>query len=349
MKISWQDIQKKVLLFLSRVLPTRADDEPARLFKRTAFTITGMVLFFGFFAVSTFFLVLRGQEETMVPDLLGQELANALLDLQEKELYPRLQLRYSSDPREKGRVIGQDPPGGLLVKAGQRVTLTVSQGAIVDRVEDYVGQTLADVRITLQTLFATTTPLLRIRDNPTYVYSDAPPGTILEQSPEPGTTLTTLTDLVFVISRGPRGQTVPTPGYLGRPYAEALSELIRAGTPFAFKARPAGSGETPGQIVAQSPNPGIQSPKNTVLNLILANPRPVSGQVFGVFEYSLPEYPILVDMKLEVREQDGDRRVLAEFAHPGGLIGIPYTAQVGDSLVLSIFGKDLITQPVLGN
>lgn len=330
--------------FLAAVLPTKADSPETRLFKRTAYTIIGMIFLMGLFVFATFFFALEGDEDTMVPRLIGEDLVTALQDLQEKELVPKIQVRFSSDPREKGTVIGQEPGPGTLVKAGRKVLLTISKGAIVDKIESYVGQTLNDVRMHLQTIFATTAPLIRIKDNQSYIFNSAPAGTILEQKPAAGTQVSSLTDLEFVVSRGPRGQTVKIGTYTGRTYSEVVKQMLEAGIPFAFKARKAAGSEVSGLVVSQDPSPGVEVPKGKIVELVMTNLGQLSeGRVFGIFDYNLPEYPIMVDLKLNLLKPTGERENLVTMKHPGGHVAIPYIAQDGDTLSLEIFDKELMT------
>ena len=61
------------------------------------------IMIFVFTAV--FFISVKGPEEVMVPNVVGKELTQALLDMQIKELYPRIQLRHSNSITEKGKNI----------------------------------------------------------------------------------------------------------------------------------------------------------------------------------------------------------------------------------------------------
>ena len=90
--------------------------------------------------MAVFFLSVKGKEEVMVPNVVGKELSAALLEMQVKELYPKLQLKYSNFVDDKGTVLEQSPPAGSIVKAGRRINLVVSRGAVIDTVKDYVGQ-----------------------------------------------------------------------------------------------------------------------------------------------------------------------------------------------------------------
>ena len=176
--------------FARRVLPRSDDDEKTRFFKTIAWSLIGMAFLVVFLSVSVFFLALRGEEETMVPKVVGKDLTTALVDLQEKELSPYVQVKFTEDPRDKGNVVAQDPEGGILAKAGRRVVLWVSKGAIIDNVENFVGQNINDVQLRLKTLFATqAAPLLVLTPEPIYNFNSAPEGTVLEQKPLPGTPL----------------------------------------------------------------------------------------------------------------------------------------------------------------
>ena len=51
---------------------------------------------------------------------------------------PKTDWFVSSDPENKGTILGQEPHPGALVKAGRKITLKVSRGAILDRIENYI-------------------------------------------------------------------------------------------------------------------------------------------------------------------------------------------------------------------
>ena len=49
-----------------------------------------LLVFSALIGIAVFFVALRGAEQTMVPNVKGKELTTALLELQVKELYPRI-------------------------------------------------------------------------------------------------------------------------------------------------------------------------------------------------------------------------------------------------------------------
>ncbi len=332
---------------LSRYIPGGADTEEGRWIRILvlAGVVTVAVLFLTGF--SAFFLALRGAEQTMVPDVRNEDLVDALIRLQEKELYPKLQVRYSSDPSLKGKVIDQRPSPGTLVKAGKRVNVVVSKGAIVDQVENFVGKGLDEVRVHLQTLFTTYKPLLKIKEPVTFVFDAASPGTILEQKPAAGTELSGLTDLVLVVSRGPETQKLKLPSYTGIDFPQAVGLLAKDNIPFVFSVVEPRQGSSRGYVVEQNPPPGTEAEPDTRLELKIAAPAPKSGDlIFGLFEYSLPVYPVAVDMKFEALSASGERRTLFTMKHPGGPVAIPYYQAENTTLVLSIFNREVIRHGV---
>lgn len=323
------------------LLPTDREEPETRYFKIAIFSLVGIVLLTAAAAATTFLLSLRGAEETVVPEMVLMELPEALLDLQERQLYPRVQLRYFSDPSLKGRIVEQSPAPGTQVRAGRRVNLIVSRGAVVDQVGSYVGRTLGEVEEELQTLFATFDALLRI-DDVSYVFDQAPPGTVLQQDPLPDTPITDVTDLDLVVSRGPGVEQSNLVAYLGLVYDDAVDRLINTGRPFVFSLTEEEA--DPGTIVAQSPPPGTGVSASAKVFLTMVPPQTEEGETFGLFRRVLPDYPVSVDLALDVVDPDGNRIRLFEMRHPGGEIAVPYRVPEGSTLILSRDGTDVITE-----
>ncbi|WP_187149487.1 PASTA domain-containing protein, partial [Treponema endosymbiont of Eucomonympha sp.] len=128
-------------------------------------------------ATAVFFLALDRSNTVQVPDVAGKELAEALLDLQAKELFPKIELRYSESADDKGTVLSQKPSAGSKVKAGRRISLAVSRGALMNQIEDFAGRQLDEARLSLQTLFSgAVRPLVTLAE-PLYAASGHPAGT----------------------------------------------------------------------------------------------------------------------------------------------------------------------------
>ena len=320
--------------------PSTADPKPVSGFLLAAL-ICAVLVASGLIA---FFATLRGAEETLVPDVVAEDLLAAMGRLQEKSLAPRVEGRISAD-HPKWTVIEQEPQAGTLVKAGRPVLLVISRGPVVDRVGHYVGRDLEEVRLELQTVFASYRELIRIEEPVARVTDAAPAGTILAQNPAPDTPVDGVVQLELVVSKGPRGDLIELPDYVARPFPEVRDELAALNLPFVFRVRAALPGEAPGSIVSQSPAAGQEIPSSSILQLEMTAPSELpEDAVFGLLESSLPEYPILVELKLEAITPAETRTILT-MQHPGGPVSIPYVVDADSRLVLSMFGDELLTRP----
>ncbi len=292
-------------------------------------------------ATAAFFLSLRGTEKTMVPDVRGMDLPNALISLQEKELYPRVQLRYSDSAAEAGKILEQSPSSGTIVKAGRRINLVVSRGVVLSKVENFIGQDLNEVKLHLQTLFTSSTrPLLSIKEPPMYVFDSSPAGTILAQKPLPDAPLSQPTLLELVVSRGPEKEKIIVPALLGMRVEEALQALAEAKAGFSFTSRKAVGAEKPYTVVSQLPAAGASIPSNTRLALVVAEPSKQGDAVFGILKQTLPEYPYPLTLSVSALLPSGDGMVLFEGPHSGGDFSIPYLLPHGSQIILSILGQE---------
>ena len=315
----------------------------------------GLMVFVGLIALAVFFVAIRGAEQTMVPDVRGLELTEALLELQVKELYPRIQLRYSQSAADRGRILEQSPEPGAIVKAGRRIRLVVSQGVVISNMENYVGRNIDEVRMDLQTLFASGgyagtiagLPLVSLKEPFMYQYSSEAPGVILQQSPEPGSPISGPTVLELVVSRGLEKELITIPELTGLSIEGALALLGETGAPFAFSRRPPRSGEKPETVLSQSPAAGTIAAATTELSLVVSEPVELAeGEVFALFSYNLPPNPYPLPVSLEAILPAGERRFLAAVNHPGGKFVVPYRLPAGSTLILSMLNRELYREEI---
>ena len=64
-------------------------------------------------ACAIFFSNIKGAEKVLVPNVVGKKWDEAFLEMQIKELYPKINMRYSNLPGDEGLVLEQDPQPGL--------------------------------------------------------------------------------------------------------------------------------------------------------------------------------------------------------------------------------------------
>ncbi|MDR2521269.1 MAG: PASTA domain-containing protein [Spirochaetaceae bacterium] len=300
-------------------------------------------------ALVVFFLTVRGPEQTMVPNVVGKDIIEALLEMQQKELYPRIQLRFSQNAADKNTILEQEPRQGTIVKAGRRIRLVVSQGVQISRIENYAGRMLDEVRAELQTyVVGNETPLLSIREPIMYENSARAAGTILEQSPVAGTGISGPVTISLVVSRGKPADIV-MPELLGLTVPQALAAINDAGAQVQFSIREGSSRRTAGLVVSQTPAGGVILPAGKRAEVVVGPP--VKGDLAGdevyiLFSCELAPNPFPLPCTLEALAPDGSRTTLAQMNHLGGLFTYPCRVQRGTTLILLLSGAELYRQTV---
>ncbi|OJH15790.1 hypothetical protein ER70_00680, partial [Borreliella bissettiae] len=109
------------------------------------------LVIFGSLIVSfaIFFMVLENNEITVVPNLYSLTIEDAVVELQRKELIPYIEFKFSSSALDKGKVIDQGPKPGTVLRHGNKVIIFISKGAIINRVDNFIGKNIDDVIINL--------------------------------------------------------------------------------------------------------------------------------------------------------------------------------------------------------
>ena len=295
--------------------------------------------------LAVFFTSVQGEEKVMVPNVVGKPWSTAFLEMQAKELYPKLYLRYSDKPGEEGLVLDQNPPGGSISKAYNRVEITVSRGIAVDSIENYVGQDIDAVQTRLQTLFSGNT-LVDVRPA-VYQKSTSKAGTILSQYPAEGTIISDPIKLFLIVSSGSEVEKVTVPNYTGITVEKLLEAMETSKLVFEFKTHDAAGAEAPGTVTATD-KAGAEVEVFSTVTLDLAFPvrSEEDLSVYGVFNCTLPEYPYPVPLRLEATDPDGNTKEITTISHPGKEVHIPYVVTKGSVLTLYAMDSPVSQQTV---
>ncbi|MBR7064266.1 MAG: PASTA domain-containing protein [Treponema sp.] len=288
-----------------------------------------------------FLVQIKGAEKVLVPNVVGKDLTTALLELRPKELYPEIQLRYSNTPGDEGKVLEQSPAAGAIRKGYSRVSLVVSRGVVVDHVGNYVGQNIDDVQMNIQTLFAGNARPLIVIAPVQYKAHNSEAGTIIEQDPPEGTNISEPVTVHFIVSRGPTFDNTKVPNIVGNTVNDVLQQMQRTKIIFDFASHYANDNEVAGTVVRVQQLTSEFVPNYTRVRAEFAMPQGLhNGNMYGIFEYVLPEYPFAVPATLTATTESGDSYTVITFMHPGGKISIPYAVPRGTELVLSVNGKE---------
>ena len=291
-------------------------------------------------ACAVFFTNIKGAEKVLVPNVVGKKWDEAFIEMQIKELYPKINLRYSNVPGDEGMVLEQNPEPGAIVKGYSRVNLVISRGVVIDAVGSYVGKNLSEVQMSLQTLFAGQTKPLITLDTPSYIPDTSEAGTILEQDPPEGSKISEPITVKLVVSRGPNYENTRRPYVIGQSINDLIQTIARTKIVFDITSHTATDQEKPGTVVSQEQIADEYVPNYTRVAIEMAMPQTDDNDnVYGIFQEKLAEYPYPVPMKLDAYPAEGTSYTIVSFNHPGGNVTIPYAVPRGTTLVLSVADK----------
>jgi len=307
-------------------------------------SVAALIIIAGIAALSVFFIAVRGTEQVMVPDITGKELTAALLELQVKELYPRLQLRYSQTSSDRGLILEQEPRPGTIVKAGRRIRIVVSQGVLINKVDKFTGKNIDEVKMDLQTVYASSgsVPLITLKEPLMYEFSSENPGTILAQKPEAGTDISGPIVIEFVVSRGRENATVTVPQLTGLEITRALEVISDSNINFRFSEREKRGDEKGESVVYQTPSAGTVTSANSVVEITVTTPDNLdANEISGIYRYTIPPNPYPLEVRLEALLPTGERLRLITVNYSGGEFTVPYKLPIGSILVLAMLNREI--------
>jgi serine/threonine-protein kinase len=197
---------------------------------------------------------LEGSDTVAVPYVVGLGQAQAVDQITQRDLVPRVRRVANSDV-EEGLVFAQEPTEGTRVDKETVIFIDVSSGKPRVTIPSVVGQTEADAVEEL------TRAGLDTRIVP--VNSDRDEGTVTAQAPGAGTVVVEGTQVRINVSKGPKPVTVPN--VVGLPYDQAASELQRAG--FGVSRVDVASDQTKDTVVDQDPSGGSESSRGSTVTL----------------------------------------------------------------------------------
>jgi beta-lactam-binding protein with PASTA domain len=298
--------------------------------------------------VIVFFANIKGKEKIKVPNVTTTEntkidIIDAIAKLQEKYLNVQIQEKHSSQ-YARGIIIDQKPKPGNVVKAGRRITLVVSKGPVINKIEDYRGKSLGWLKYELRSKFASDEKvLIEIREPVIYQFDESSQGTIIDQSPIPDTPIyeNRVTYISLVVSKGPKGQEKRAGNYIGRPYPEVMKTLASQNIPFTFEIGPEKPNVREGIVITQTPE---QDEEITPLVPVRLSITPVlklgEAEVFDIFHYIVEKYPIPVDVTI-MSQYQGVPTELLSTKHEGGKISFPYKVKSGTEIIVYILDSEV--------
>ncbi|HKI91071.1 MAG TPA: Stk1 family PASTA domain-containing Ser/Thr kinase, partial [Gaiellaceae bacterium] len=203
--------------------------------------------------------VSTGKPQVAVPDLKGQQQADAEKALNDLKLKP--EVHQVPGGRQAGIVTATDPGPGAKVDQGTTVRVNVTSGPKPVKVPNVVGKQLDVATSQLQRLGFVVTP--------TFQHDPAAANEVTDQSTAPGATAPKGSTITLTVSSGP--QTAPVPDVTGQAVDAAAQTLASAG--FKVQTQPQDTLD-PTQdnvVIAQSPGPNNQAPKGSTVTLTVGH------------------------------------------------------------------------------
>lgn len=295
-----------------------------------------------------FFANMKGAEQVLVPNVVGKTLEDGIIEMQIKELYPKVSLRYSDEVKEKGIILEQSPAAGAIVKGYSTVTLVVSRGDEEEEIPDLVGKLYDNVKDTMTPGEDSKKKALISYSEPSYIANSAPAGTIIAQTPAAGKIVYEKTTLSYIVSKGLEKETVKVPNVKGLGIDELISVIGNSNLIFDVTYHKPEASEIAGTVISQSISEDNSKEKFTRISVDMALDDTLDNTVVtGVFTQKLSDYPVPVMMSLEGVTPEGRTFDIAKIHHIGGNVTIPYAIPKGTTLVFSVLG-DVKTKTVIG-
>jgi eukaryotic-like serine/threonine-protein kinase len=197
-----------------------------------------------------------GPKKTQVPSIVGEQLDKALSDLRDASL--RWKVVQVNDDQPNGEVVSQRPTAGASVPENTRVTVNVSKGPRPVAVPNVIGSSFETASNVLQGKgFA----VARGAD----VDSNDPRGTVVDQTPGPGTFQAPGTTITLRVSKGPTTSTVPTVTSLSQ--SDAQTQLEASGFKVKIVTQPVNDPNQDGIVQTQDPAGGAQAPAGSKVTI----------------------------------------------------------------------------------
>jgi serine/threonine-protein kinase len=239
-----------------------------------------------------------------------------------------------SDSVASGIVVNQDPVAGYVMKKGQTVRLSVSQGPSLVYLPDVTGYTLQTAKITLDNSGFTVKSKYQPSNDP-----NAPPGTVIAQDPKgdsnvPGKSAIALT----IASSGPI-----VPSLVGQTVDQAQTALTALGLVLGNTTDESSQDYPPGLITRQGVSPGTMAQAGMAVNVYISTgPGPKQWDVpVNLDVHKTGEVKVVVDDVL------GERVVYDQVQNPGDTLHKNFEVY-GSGVLKVYFQGNMVEQHSVG-
>jgi serine/threonine-protein kinase len=213
--------------------------------------------------------------QTSVPQLVGSQLEQAIIDLEKSELKANVASRVFSDTVLVDVVISADPPSGSTVSKSSTINLVISKGPEKFAVPEVRGKTLAEVTSEIESIG------LKVGQTSSSYDSEIAEGLVISATPAPGKLLEPGSKIDLKISKGP--EPIAVPSVSGKTQSDAQAALVAAGFSDFVIVRDYSMTVAKDRVISTSPKAGEKKIPSTSITLKISDgPPPVTvPDVFG--------------------------------------------------------------------
>jgi serine/threonine-protein kinase len=237
----------------TRVLSSRRSTGPA-IVAGLAAAALALALFAGYT------LVHQSSAKTAMANVQGQAVEDARLALEQNNMVVHV-AREVSETVPEGRVISQEPDPSTPVAPGSTVYLVVSAGMPSVAIGDLRRFSRDDAERYVRDL--------KLTPKVTEKFDGAPRGTVLAQSPAPGTKVALHGVVALSVSKGLRPATVPD--LVSLPIDRATSLLHDQNLAIDVTERTASDSIAPNTVLSQDPKAGSQVDAGTKVSVVVSS------------------------------------------------------------------------------
>ncbi len=202
-------------------------------------------------------LVSTGKPKVAVPTLKGLKSEDAIKALKAVHLVPDVHEVVSGVPADQ--VTASDPKVGTQVVSGTKVRINVSKGPTPVKVPGVVGETIGQATATLNQA--------GFKVNPTYVDSDQPQNTVVNQTPGQNESAAKGSTIALTVSNGPK--TIAVPDVRTLDVGSATSSLQSMNFKVKFTYTTVTDPNQDQIVLDQSPEGGQQAKPGSVVTLVV--------------------------------------------------------------------------------
>ncbi len=200
--------------------------------------------------------------DTIVPDLENMTYEEAQQALNELGLGIKIQSYETSEEYEADHIISSDPEAGDAVAANTTIYVVISSGEEESMLPSMSGYSEEEAKAKLEALGCTV-------GTTNYEYSSSvSAGTVISQSPSPGSTLTDGMTVTLTVSRG--AQAVSVPSVVNQDESTAKSSLSSYGLSVGNVSTDYSDTIAEGKVISQSISAGKQVEAGTSVDIVVS-------------------------------------------------------------------------------